>query len=144
MRIPAFLALTACLLVGGCSTLATSQAEPGTLPPTTTSSTTTTTEATFEPTERDFEIDLKVTDKECFGSAGCNVTFEAGVAYVGSSTLPETGTVDVTYRLKGVEDEYISTIEVEDGKYAPDSGTVSVRTSKTKLVAEVTEVEYTP
>ena len=42
-------------------------------------------DATELPAPEDFEISVRVTEKQCFGSAGCNVSFTIDPTYVGSA-----------------------------------------------------------
>ncbi|QLQ16163.1 MAG: hypothetical protein HZY73_11430 [Micropruina sp.] len=100
---------------------------------------------TYTPSKGDWEVTLKVLNKECFGSAGCNVKVRASLSYGGLEEVPQEGTVEVSFRIKGAEDPYESTFEVtEGGSYSPDEVMVSTRSSKAKLTAEVTDVEYSP
>lgn len=94
------------------------------------------------PTKDDFVIKLKVTSKQCFGSAGCNVTTKASVSYVGSGSTDDLPSyIDITYKIKGAEDPYTATIQMEDGQYTPDTAILSTRRSSAKLTAVVTAVE---
>lgn len=95
-----------------------------------------------EPTDLDFEARLKVVKKQCFGSAGCNVSFKVNLVYVGFgevSDLPDN--IDITFVVKGGEEPYVSTIEMEDGQYSPDEATIGTRSSKSKLTVKITDVE---
>ena len=90
----------------------------------------------------DFLIELKVTEKQCFGSAGCLVTTKASVTYVGvyeTDELPSL--IDITYKIKGATEPYTATIEMEDGKYSPDVADVETKRKSDKLEAVVTSVE---
>lgn len=49
--------------------------------------------------------------------------------------------IDITYKIKGAEDPYTATIEMEDGKYSADTAVLSTRRSSSKLTAVVTSVE---
>ncbi|GAA1987098.1 hypothetical protein GCM10009817_30760 [Terrabacter lapilli] len=102
--------------------------------------------ATFEGKAADFQIGIKILRKKCFGSAGCNVTYRIDPKYVGLADIPDTGTIEVTYAVKGFEDgEAVNTFTIEDGQASFDSeerGTVP--SSGTKLSARATDVSYTP
>ncbi len=90
----------------------------------------------------DFAIKLKVTAKQCFGSAGCNVTTKATVSYVGSGSVSDLpSSITITYKIKGAEDPYTATIEMEDGEYSPDIANIGTRRSSDKLTAVITDVE---
>ena len=103
-----------------------------------------TTPAYITPKKGDFQVTLKVLSKECFGSAGCNVTYRAKL----SQSLP-TGALnpDVTYDLSYVvhgdesgpqtETMYITGDQYEQ----PSEGLAQTATSGTKLTVTVTKIE---
>lgn len=106
-----------------------------------------TVDPTPEPTEgptpiaASFELTPKITDKACFGSAGCNVTFEVNVGYSGPELDP-SDTWRITYEVSGVEDgPLIGTIELTGTQYEQPTENVSTTSSKSKLKIKVTEVE---
>lgn len=107
---------------------------------------TTTSTATPSPTATlgvsDVELTTKVIKKSCFGSAGCNVQYRI-VAAVKESALESGAAYEVTYNVLGLEDEQTGTLTMKpDGTYSQDdyqSG--SIRSSKTKLTAKVTDVQ---
>ena len=144
MKTPAL--LLAALLLAGC----TAPAVVAQVPATSTSAAPApaATEADDDSTEAvavekdDFLIELKVTEKQCFGSAGCLVTTKASVTYVGvyeTDELPSL--IDITYKIKGATEPYTATIEMEDGKYSPDVADVETKRKSDKLEAVVTSVE---
>ncbi len=102
-------------------------------------------EPPYEPRKADWKIGIKILSKQCFGSAGCNVEYRIVPDYVGTRYLPESGTIEVTYDVKGAEDQITNTFTVE-GKEASfdDREMTSVKTSKAVLVAVVTDVVYQP
>jgi hypothetical protein len=90
----------------------------------------------------DFTVDLKVKDKQCFGSAGCNVTAEPDVTYVGPGDVPQ-GSYSVTFEVTGDSaGPIIQTLEVQDGKVSDWFPEIFMSTpsSGTEIRAEVTEV----
>ena len=94
------------------------------------------------PVADDFLIELKVTEKQCFGSAGCLVTTKASVTYIGvyeTDELPSL--IDITYKIKGATEPYTATIEMEGGQYSPDVANVETKRKSDKLEAVVTSVE---
>lgn len=97
----------------------------------------------FSPKPSDFTVDVIVKAKKCYGSAGCNVTIDIEPGYVGAATLPDAGTTEVTYRVLGVEDDYVNTFTLE-GTQVSFRGDDMVRTksSDAELTAEVTRVVY--
>lgn len=92
------------------------------------------------PSTKDFEINIKILRKKCFGSAGCNVTYRIVPQYVGTAALPE-GTVEVTYTVKGAEDPITNTFTIEDDQASFDSEEMANTTSSgKKLTAAATDV----
>jgi hypothetical protein len=101
----------------------------------------------FNPSTSDFKVKIKVVKKQCFGSAGCNVTYRIDPEYVGDDPLPTSGSTEVTYEVSGGEDgPAINTFTVDDTGTAHFDETEDASTSSQskKLKAEVTEVVYTP
>jgi len=70
------------------------------------------TKATYTPLAgKDIALTVKTMSKECFGSAGCLVTFNIDIAYKGGPVEP--GSVwDVTYEVRGGEEPLIDTMEM--------------------------------
>lgn len=89
------------------------------------------------PVAADFQITPKITQKQCFGSAGCNVTFTVALTYVGKGVKP-LSTWDITYDAVGTEDALTDTITVHvDGTGMPgtyDSHEEIVETKKSSDV----------
>lgn len=99
------------------------------------------TPAAYTPTPRDFKLTVKTLSKECFGSAGCNITFRIQVGYDGPALDPGT-TWEVTYEVRGTEDgPQINTLTVQGDQSSVDQEEfASTRSSATKLKAVVTDV----
>lgn len=147
MKTPA--PLLAALLLAGCtaptvavqvSAMSSTSATPTSAATETDDSDDSSDEVTVE--KDDFLIELKVTEKQCFGSAGCLVTTKASVTYIGvyeTDELPSL--IDITYKIKGATEPYTATIEMEDGKYSPDVANVETKRKSDKLEAVVTSVE---
>ena len=97
-----------------------------------------------EPTKSDFKLKVKILRKQCFGSAGCNVTYRIDVTYTGDNDLDPSKTYEVTYQVKGAEDPIINTFEVTgDTASLQDEEMASTKRSTDKLTAVVTDVsEY--
>jgi hypothetical protein len=93
------------------------------------------------PTKADFKLTLKQLTKQCFGSAGCNVSYRVLVKYSGPALDPEA-TYDVLYRVAGGEDGPVDNrLTVNDGQSSVDEEEmVSTSSSKTKLTVTVTDV----
>ncbi|SCG76588.1 hypothetical protein [Micromonospora coxensis] len=93
-----------------------------------------------EPTKKDFKLAVKVLRKQCFGSAGCNISYRIDVTYTGSGLDPAK-TYEVTYEVRGGEDPMINTFEVTgDTASVPQEEHGSTRRSGDKLTAVVTDV----
>ena len=95
------------------------------------------------PKPSDFKLKVKMLDKQCFGSAGCNVQFRVSdLTYSGSGLDPDA-TYELSYKFKGLEDPMIGTFELEgDGSYRiAEREFGSTRRSSDKVTAVVTEVE---
>jgi hypothetical protein len=100
--------------------------------------------AYITPTKADFAIKLKILSKECFGSAGCVVSYRPQLVenFIDGSTDPSV-TYDVSYTVLGGQDGAISdTIYATGDQYEePMDGTAQTVSSGVKLTAKVTAVE---
>jgi len=98
----------------------------------------------FRPSKKDFEITVKVREKKCFGSAGCNVTYRIDPEYVGDDDFPDTGETEVMYAIKGAEEpiENYFTVDSEGSASVDFEETASTASSSDKLTAVVTDVSY--
>jgi hypothetical protein len=94
------------------------------------------------PEPSDFTIDIKVLRKACFGSYGCNITYQIDPTYIG--TTPLTGrTFTVIYEVTGSEyGTQIKNFEVNSDGTASLAGPDLTRTSSSgaTLKAKVTSV----
>lgn len=94
------------------------------------------------PGKKDFALSVKTLSKDCFGSAGCNVTFRVKLAYGGLLGLDPDKTYDVTYEIRGGEDPKIGTIEATGDSYTvPSEDIMGTTSSGAQLRAVVTDVE---
>ncbi|MFC9285131.1 hypothetical protein [Streptomyces sp. NPDC057052] len=96
-----------------------------------------------EPAASDFTMTLRTTEKQCFGSAGCNLTVEPRLTYTGVTTdLDPDAVYEITYEIKGDESgPVIETAELSDRttlNYTQTS--ISTASSGTKVSVEITEV----
>lgn len=98
------------------------------------------------PAAADFSLAIKTTKKECFGSAGCNITFEINLTYAGPALEPNSSW-DVTYDITGGEDPQTNTLTVNfddtgiHGQYQQDGFQfIGTKSSKAVLKAVVTSV----
>lgn len=99
----------------------------------------------YTPATTDFSVKLKVTEKQCFGSAGCNVTVEPKITKVEPS-VPDEGTIDLTFKISGDESGPVietSTLDLADGTYSVSEIWLSTPSSGVTPTAKVTEIEYT-
>lgn len=93
------------------------------------------------PTKADFKLTVKVLSKQCFGSAGCNLTYRILVAYSGPDLDP-SATYEVLYQVRGGEDGPVDNMLTVEGTQSSvdEEESVSTKSSKTKLTAVVTDV----
>jgi len=90
-------------------------------------------------------LTVKITSKECFGSAGCVLTYKASPKT--SANLPLDGTYDVTYSIRGGEDGPIdgSFTVADDGSISDDwnlTGVISTTSRNSKITAKVLTVDF--
>lgn len=89
-----------------------------------------------------FEIKLRTTDRQCFGSAGCNVTVEPGLTYVGLDDIDPDAVYEITYEIRGDKSgPVIATAELSDEtslNYTPTL--IQTVSSGTKVSVEITDV----
>jgi len=99
-------------------------------------------QAAVPPKAEDFTLTIKVLEKQCFGSAGCNVTFRIDPKYNGTADSSNT---EVTYEVLGAEDEIINTFTIDSaGTASFDSNEFASTSSSSKtLTAKVTDVQRT-
>lgn len=99
---------------------------------------------TTEPTTPvvdDFEITPKITQKQCFGSAGCNIEFRVDLAYNGPALDPDD-TWLVTFEVHGVSDgPLIDSLTLTGDNIDGEVESASLDRSSDKLTAKVTAVQ---
>jgi hypothetical protein len=116
-------------------------AQPDRATTTTHRPTTTTTEAPYVPVPADFTLTPVVTRKQCFGSAGCNVSYTMDVAYNSLEPLDEHADYAVTFEVRGGESVAIDTIELSgDGSYMDRENFTSTPNEGAVLSVVVTSV----
>ncbi|MEU9168862.1 hypothetical protein AB0D34_13855 [Streptomyces sp. NPDC048420] len=91
-----------------------------------------------------FSIDLRTTARQCFGSAGCNVTVEPELIYLGSSGVLDPDAVyEITYEIHGDDSgPVIATAELTDQtslSYRPSL--ISTTSASTELSVEITNIQ---
>lgn len=94
---------------------------------------------TFVPNADNFILDIRTTEKQCFGTAGCNVQFRVELGYDGPSLDPAV-TYEVTYAVTGGDGELISTLTVNGDQYSASDQFVSTSSEDAELKALVTDV----
>ena len=94
------------------------------------------------PTPDDYRIDLAVTEKQCFGTAGCSVTVRPELAVAGIDASVWDEDVSVTFEVSGDESgPVVQTYNVDpDGKYYPDDVHLSTANTAVVSTAKVTAV----
>jgi hypothetical protein len=100
------------------------------------------TTAAARPTPQDFELTVKTLSKQCFGSAGCNLTYRIEVGYDGPPLDP-SDTYEVVYEVRGGEDgPQINTLTVEGDQSSVDrEESISTSTAGKQLTAHATSVD---
>jgi hypothetical protein len=95
------------------------------------------------PTPADFRITLKTLTKQCFGEAGCNVTFRPVLAQeLPKGSFDPAVTYDVTYTVTGDESgPQTDTLYVTGDQYQePMEGIASTPSSSTSLTVKIESV----
>ncbi|MET8858739.1 hypothetical protein [Streptomyces sp. NPDC004579] len=102
-------------------------------------------EPTYAALDADsFSIELKTKSRQCFGSAGCNVTVEPNLTLmVDSGDVDPEATYEITYEIRGDESgPVIETAELTEQtslSYIPSS--LSTTSKSTKLSVKITDVQ---
>ncbi|MEU5097610.1 hypothetical protein [Streptomyces sp. NPDC020996] len=96
-----------------------------------------------EVTPDSFTIELKTKSRHCFGSAGCNLTLEPHLTYLGdSASIDPSAVYEITYEIHGDESgPVIETAELSDQtslNYTPTL--LQTASAGTKVSAEITDV----
>jgi alkanesulfonate monooxygenase SsuD/methylene tetrahydromethanopterin reductase-like flavin-dependent oxidoreductase (luciferase family) len=101
-------------------------------------------EPTYAVVDADsFTIELRTTRRQCFGSAGCNVTVEPDLTLlVDSEAIDPDAVYEITYEIRGDEDgPVIETAELSDQTSVSFSQSlVTVPSSSTKVSVKITDV----
>lgn len=95
-----------------------------------------------ELTAAQIKLTIKITDKDCFGEAGCNVGYRVRAGWP-KAEVGADETYEVTYRVTGPDGGgQIGTLTINgDGTFDGGDEYASVPRSSTVLKATVTEVE---
>ncbi|MYX95726.1 hypothetical protein GT045_13115 [Streptomyces sp. SID486] len=94
-------------------------------------------------TVNSFTIKLRTTKRQCFGSAGCNMTLEPSLTYLGdSASINPHAVYEITYEIHGDESgPVIETAELSRQtrlNYTPSS--ISTASAGTRVSVEITDV----
>jgi len=96
------------------------------------------------PKKGDFEVTLKILSKECFGDAGCNLTYRAKLSQsLPTGALDPDITYDLTYVVHGDESgPQTETMYITGDQYEqPSEGLAQTPSSGTRLTVTVTKIE---
>ncbi len=93
------------------------------------------------PAKADFKLTAKVLGKQCFGSAGCNLTYRIMVAYSGP-TLDPAVTYEVVYVVQGGDDGPVTnTLKVTgDQSSVDEEESIGTKNKGSKLTVLVSDV----
>ncbi len=92
-------------------------------------------------TGADFRIDVTVTEKKCYGSAGCNLTYTISPTFLGATKDLEGRSFKVIYEVTGGDDPEIGnfTLTGTNMRYT-ESSRISTPSADPVLSAQVTSV----
>ncbi|MFE2047975.1 hypothetical protein ACFXAS_05670 [Streptomyces sp. NPDC059459] len=89
-----------------------------------------------------FKMTLRTTERQCFGSAGCHMTVEPSLEYLGTDVVDPDAVYDITYEIRGDESgPVIETAELSNStslNYTPTM--ISIPSAGTKVSVEITDV----
>lgn len=93
----------------------------------------------------DLGIAILITEKQCFGSAGCNVNFEPQLSLLAEKAFERGSTWLITYNVYGAEDLFTGSIDLtftgpDRFEYSYRGAFVSTRRASDELRGEVTAV----
>jgi hypothetical protein len=90
----------------------------------------------------DFKIALRIKRQSCFGSAGCNITYEINPKYVGA--YPLEGSFQITYAVTGGDSgPQINTFTIQNHRASFDSEENISTPSNPHLAAHVVSIQRT-
>ena len=105
--------------------------------------------ARHTPDASDFSVSLKIIDKQCFGSAGCNMDYRPKITAEDLSALPSSGTAEVSYKITGGSDgPILGTFVITFSEDTPqvegqDEGFTDTANAGATLKIKITSVDYT-
>lgn len=92
-------------------------------------------------TEKDFEITLKETNRQCYPPVGCNVTYRPVLTIMRADLLKSGVVYEITYKVRGGDAPESGRILLEDGKYNREETTTGVPRESSVLTAITSDVE---
>ena len=94
------------------------------------------------PAVGDFRVEIRTLSKQCFGDAGCIITYQVDPTYVGASQLSPWKTYRVVYEVSGGENgPQVNNFTVTGGQARfPQQETIGTSSSGAALTARVTSV----
>jgi len=111
------------------------------------------TEAASQPTTQapsltasDFAVSLKIISKQCFDTAGCVVEYRPKIEANDLSKLAGEGTVEVSYKITGANDEIEGTFTItlgDDPQVTGQDQDVAQTPSAPSLKIKITNVDQT-
>lgn len=105
---------------------------------------TTQTPAYTTPDASDFLFAVKTTRRQCFGSAGCNMTVEPVLTWVGEKDIDPGKTYQITYEIHGDESgPVIETLTLTDSDHITYRSSVLSTNGHAKISAQITDLEET-
>lgn len=96
----------------------------------------------YTPKATDFKMSIKMLDKQCFGSAGCNISFRLVDLKYSGEKLPADETYEISYEIKGLQDPMQGTFEMQgDLSYSVSKEEFGqTKNSKAKPSVTITEI----
>jgi hypothetical protein len=99
---------------------------------------TTTTEAAL-PQPSDFTLNVIELSRDCFGSAGCNITYRINPVHTGSGSL-DGQSFTLIYQVEGGDNPKTGNIKVVNGKFNTEQDFISTSSSSAQITATVTQI----
>lgn len=93
-----------------------------------------------EPTVDDFIVEIYETEKQCFGSAGCNVTFTVDLTNLTGVPLDPAKTYELRYEVLGAEDPLLSTLDITGENYSSYEEYVSTASESAELTVNLLDI----
>jgi hypothetical protein len=91
------------------------------------------------PTPEQFKLDVVIVEKDCFGSAGCNVMYDIDPTYTGPESLQGTS-FTVVYQIDGGDEPQTGNFTVTNGKTSGHRDLIDTPSASSTLAAVATKV----